>query len=117
MLDLGAPLQKLDFGDTKGFGLAPGVSQDSVAHPSTLGPCPSMCSQVSSFLAPPVLWAGVWFVAFCFLASQWQHSKSKHFLLGSSSAKAAIAFSFFSVPVWVRTSPGPTQGGLGGLYI
>ncbi|NP_001020815.1 synaptogyrin-4 isoform X1 [Rattus norvegicus] len=48
-----------------------------------------------------VLWAGVWFVAFCFLASQWQHSKSKHFLLGSSSAKAAIAFSFFSVPVWI----------------
>uniref|UniRef100_A0ABK0LE17 Synaptogyrin 4 n=1 Tax=Rattus norvegicus TaxID=10116 RepID=A0ABK0LE17_RAT len=51
-----------------------------------------------------VLWAGVWFVAFCFLASQWQHSKSKHFLLGSSSAKAAIAFSFFSVPVWHRPS-------------
>ncbi|XP_028715074.1 synaptogyrin-4 isoform X1 [Peromyscus leucopus] len=48
-----------------------------------------------------VLWAGVWFVAFCFLASQWQHSKSKHFLLGNSSAKAAIAFAFFSVPVWI----------------
>ncbi|XP_029425145.1 synaptogyrin-4 isoform X2 [Nannospalax galili] len=48
-----------------------------------------------------VLWAGVWFVAVCFLASQWQHSKSKHFLLGNSSAKAAIAFAFFSIPVWI----------------
>lgn len=49
-------------------------------------------------------------MAFCFLASQWQHSKSKHFLLGNSSAKAAIAFAFFSVPVWVRTSPGTPLG-------
>ncbi|CAO2632954.1 Syngr4 [Lemmus lemmus] len=48
-----------------------------------------------------VIWAGVWFVAFCFLASQWQHSESKHFLLGNSSAKAAIVFAFFSVPVWI----------------
>nr|XP_040135685.1 synaptogyrin-4 isoform X1 [Ictidomys tridecemlineatus] len=48
-----------------------------------------------------VLWAGIWFVGFCFLANQWQHSQPKEFLLGSSSAKAAIAFSFFSIPVWI----------------
>ncbi|XP_072822826.1 synaptogyrin-4 isoform X3 [Vicugna pacos] len=48
-----------------------------------------------------VLWAGIWFVGFCFLANQWQHSQPRHFLLGSSSAKAAIAFAFFSVLVWV----------------
>ncbi|KAK2490638.1 hypothetical protein MC885_000481, partial [Smutsia gigantea] len=47
------------------------------------------------------LWAGIWFVGFCFLANQWQHSPPKEFLLGSSSAKAAIAFAFFSIFVWV----------------
>ncbi|XP_012667969.1 synaptogyrin-4 [Otolemur garnettii] len=44
-----------------------------------------------------VLWAVIWFVGFCFLANQWQHSPPKQFLLGSSSAKAAIAFTFFSI--------------------
>uniref|UniRef100_A0A8C5K5T5 Synaptogyrin n=1 Tax=Jaculus jaculus TaxID=51337 RepID=A0A8C5K5T5_JACJA len=48
-----------------------------------------------------ILWAGVWFVAFCFLASQWHRSRAKHFLLGSNSAKASITFAFFSVPVWI----------------
>ncbi|XP_058385723.1 synaptogyrin-4 [Diceros bicornis minor] len=48
-----------------------------------------------------VLWTGVWFVGFCFLANQWQHSPPKEFLLGSSSAKAAITFAFFSILVWI----------------
>ncbi|XP_016061489.1 PREDICTED: synaptogyrin-4 [Miniopterus natalensis] len=48
-----------------------------------------------------VLWAGIWFLGFCFLANQWQHSPPKHFLLGNSSAKAAITFAFFSVPIWI----------------
>uniref|UniRef100_A0A8C3WR78 Synaptogyrin n=1 Tax=Catagonus wagneri TaxID=51154 RepID=A0A8C3WR78_9CETA len=48
-----------------------------------------------------ILWAGIWFVGFCFLANQWQHSPPRHFLLGNSSAKAAITFSFFSVLVWM----------------
>nr|XP_045366594.1 synaptogyrin-4 [Camelus bactrianus] len=48
-----------------------------------------------------ILWAGIWFVGFCFLANQWQHSQPRQFLLGSSSAKAAITFTFFSVLVWV----------------
>ncbi|KAL6053719.1 hypothetical protein STEG23_018952 [Scotinomys teguina] len=62
--------------------------------------CSKTAFQLLDFVLA-VLWAAVWFVAFCFLASQWQHSKSKHFLLGNSSAKAAIAFAFFSVPVWI----------------
>ncbi|XP_007956299.1 synaptogyrin-4 [Orycteropus afer afer] len=48
-----------------------------------------------------VIWACVWFLGFCFLANQWQRSQPREFLLGSGSAKAAIAFSFFSVLVWV----------------
>ncbi|XP_074075926.1 synaptogyrin-4 [Macrotis lagotis] len=48
-----------------------------------------------------VIWVGVWFVGFCFLANQWQRSPPHHYLLGSNSAKAAIAFSFFSIPVWM----------------
>ncbi|KAM7057684.1 synaptogyrin-4 isoform 2-T4 [Molossus nigricans] len=48
-----------------------------------------------------VLWAGAWFLGFCFLTNQWKLSPPKQFLLGSSSAKAAITFSFFSIPLWV----------------
>ncbi|XP_007506849.1 synaptogyrin-4 isoform X1 [Monodelphis domestica] len=48
-----------------------------------------------------VIWVGVWFVGFCFLANQWQHSPPRHYLLGSNSAKTAIAFSFFSIPTWM----------------
>ncbi|KAM9632776.1 synaptogyrin-4 [Trichechus inunguis] len=48
-----------------------------------------------------VIWACVWFVGFCFLANQWQHAQPREFLLGSSSAKAAITFTFFSVLVWI----------------
>ncbi|XP_004451192.1 synaptogyrin-4 [Dasypus novemcinctus] len=47
-----------------------------------------------------VIWAGVWFVGFCYLANQWQHS-AREFLLGSSSAKAAVTFAFFSILVWM----------------
>nr|XP_012301942.1 synaptogyrin-4 [Aotus nancymaae] len=48
-----------------------------------------------------VLWVIVWFMGFCFLTNQWQHSPPKEFLLGSSSAQAAIAFTFFSIPAWI----------------
>ncbi|XP_023505794.1 synaptogyrin-4 isoform X1 [Equus caballus] len=48
-----------------------------------------------------VLWTAVWFVGFCFLANQWQHSPPKHFLLGSSSAKVAVTFAFFSILIWI----------------
>ncbi|ELW47175.1 Synaptogyrin-4 [Tupaia chinensis] len=48
-----------------------------------------------------ILWVGISFVGFCFLANQWQHSPPKQFLLGNSSAKAAITFTFFSILAWI----------------
>ncbi|XP_029781048.1 synaptogyrin-4 [Suricata suricatta] len=48
-----------------------------------------------------VLWTGIWFLVFCFLANQWEHSRTEEFLLGSSSAKAALTFTFFSILVWM----------------
>nr|XP_025039754.1 synaptogyrin-4 isoform X3 [Pelodiscus sinensis]XP_025039755.1 synaptogyrin-4 isoform X3 [Pelodiscus sinensis] len=47
-----------------------------------------------------IIWSCIWFVGFCFLANQWNRS-THHYLLGSSSARASIAFAFFSVPCWV----------------
>lgn len=49
-------------------------------------------------------------MGFCFLANQWQHSSPKGFLLGRSSAKAAITFAFFSILIWVRMHPPGGQG-------
>uniref|UniRef100_A0A674JTZ3 MARVEL domain-containing protein n=1 Tax=Terrapene triunguis TaxID=2587831 RepID=A0A674JTZ3_9SAUR len=50
-----------------------------------------------------IIWSCIWFVGFCFLANQWNRS-AHHYLLGSSSARASIAFAFFSIPCWVRNS-------------
>ncbi|XP_065268501.1 LOW QUALITY PROTEIN: synaptogyrin-3 [Emys orbicularis] len=48
------------------------------------------------------LWSFLWFVAFCFLANQWQHTPvSKGVSQGADAARAAIAFSFFSILSWV----------------
>ncbi|XP_051487699.1 synaptogyrin-3 [Apus apus] len=44
----------------------------------------------------------LWFVAFCFLANQWQRTTmSKAVSQGADAARAAITFSFFSIIVWV----------------
>ncbi|KGL77667.1 Synaptogyrin-3, partial [Tinamus guttatus] len=44
----------------------------------------------------------LWFVAFCFLANQWQRTTmSKGVSQGADAARAAIAFSFFSIIAWV----------------
>ncbi|XP_019368278.1 PREDICTED: synaptogyrin-3 [Gavialis gangeticus] len=44
----------------------------------------------------------LWFVAFCFLANQWQRTpSSKGVWQGADAARAAIAFSFFSILTWV----------------
>ncbi|XP_070612242.1 synaptogyrin-1 isoform X2 [Erythrolamprus reginae] len=47
-------------------------------------------------------WAFLWFVGFCFLADQWRVSKKEDIPLneGSDAARAAIAFSFFSIFTW-----------------
>lgn len=56
---------------------------------------------------PPAFWAFLWFVGFCYLANQWQVSKPKDNPLneGTDAARAAIAFSFFSIFTWVSTQP------------
>ncbi|KAM9372737.1 synaptogyrin-3 [Phaethornis superciliosus] len=44
----------------------------------------------------------LWFVAFCFLANQWQRTTmSKGVSQGADAARAAITFSFFSIIIWV----------------
>ncbi|NWS75214.1 SNG3 protein, partial [Crotophaga sulcirostris] len=46
--------------------------------------------------------AFLWFVAFCFLANQWQQTTmSRAVSQGADAARAAITFSFFSIIVWV----------------
>lgn len=49
----------------------------------------------------PALWTFLWFVGFCFLTNQWVATKPNDVLVGADSARAAIAFSFFSIFSWV----------------
>ncbi|XP_072224835.1 synaptogyrin-1a isoform X1 [Leuresthes tenuis] len=48
------------------------------------------------------LWSLIWFIGFCFLANQWQFSKSEDNPLneGADAARATIVFSFFSIFTW-----------------
>ncbi|XP_075436123.1 synaptogyrin-2 [Ascaphus truei] len=46
------------------------------------------------------LWSFLWFVGFCFLANQWA-STTGNIDIGASNARAAIAFTFFSILSWV----------------
>ncbi|XP_041942034.1 synaptogyrin-2a [Alosa sapidissima] len=44
-------------------------------------------------------WTFLWFVCFCLLANQWSHTiETDHF--PADAARAAIAFSFFSIACW-----------------
>uniref|UniRef100_A0A2K6F848 Synaptogyrin n=1 Tax=Propithecus coquereli TaxID=379532 RepID=A0A2K6F848_PROCO len=54
------------------------------------------------------LWTFLWFVGFCFLANQWIATKKEDVLVGADSARAAIAFSFFSIFSWVG-GPGASR--------
>ncbi|KAG8446435.1 hypothetical protein GDO86_014042 [Hymenochirus boettgeri] len=47
------------------------------------------------------LWSFLWFVGFCFLTNQWSITDTSEFLTGQDSARAAIAFSFFSILTWI----------------
>lgn len=70
---------------------------------------PSLCVSLTSGLTldTPAFWAFFWFVGFCFLANQWQVSKVQDNPLneGTDAARAAIAFSFFSIFTWVSMAP------------
>lgn len=48
-------------------------------------------------------WTFLWFVGFCFLANQWSRTSPKELPLeqATDAARAAIAFSFFSILTWV----------------
>uniref|UniRef100_A0A8C2XHL4 Synaptogyrin 3a n=1 Tax=Cyclopterus lumpus TaxID=8103 RepID=A0A8C2XHL4_CYCLU len=52
-------------------------------------------------------WTFLYFVGFCFLANQWSRTTAADLPLnqGADAARAAIAFSFFSIITWVRTTP------------
>ncbi|XP_036153722.1 synaptogyrin-1 isoform X1 [Myotis myotis] len=74
---------------------------------------------VLSDIGVSAFWAFLWFVGFCYLANQWQVSKPKDNPLneGTDAARAAIAFSFFSIFTWMpgshRSHPkGPLSPGL-----
>ncbi|XP_030770743.1 synaptogyrin-1 isoform X3 [Rhinopithecus roxellana] len=62
---------------------------------------------VLSDIGVSAFWAFLWFVGFCFLANQWQVSKPKDNPLneGTDAARAAIAFSFFSIFTWDYMDP------------
>jgi hypothetical protein len=53
----------------------------------------------------------MWFIGFCFMTDQWRQEPSKDIAgwNGRNSVQAAIAFSFFSILVWVRTNIGSNQ--------
>lgn len=60
----------------------------------------TLCSCLPSIAG---FWTFMWFVGFCFLANQWQRTSPKELPLnqGADAARAAIAFSFFSIITWV----------------
>ena len=47
------------------------------------------------------LWTLLWFVGFCFLANQWKKTGILMLQSQTNHARAAIAFSFFSIFTWV----------------
>ncbi|XP_001512157.2 synaptogyrin-2 [Ornithorhynchus anatinus] len=55
---------------------------------------------VMADLAFSALWTVLWFINFCFLTNQWAATDPKKVLVGADSARAAIAFSFFSIFSW-----------------
>ncbi|XP_069840149.1 synaptogyrin-3 isoform X2 [Dendropsophus ebraccatus] len=51
------------------------------------------------------LWSFLWFVCFCFLANQWQRTANHPQVdQAADAARAAIAFSFFSIISWAYLS-------------
>ncbi len=46
----------------------------------------------------------LWFIGFCYMADQWrqQNPKDQPGWNGRNSVQAAIAFTFFSILVWVK---------------
>lgn len=57
--------------------------------------------------SPAGLWSFLWFVGFCFLTNQWQRTApGPGTKQAGDAARAAIAFSFFSIFSWVSAAQG-----------
>ncbi|NWR77524.1 SNG3 protein, partial [Centropus unirufus] len=83
-------------GQCPGHGAVPGA----LGSARCFGQCPVFWAVLALFL--PGFLAFLWFVAFCFLANQWQRTTmSRGALQGADAARAAITFSFFSIIIWV----------------
>lgn len=53
-------------------------------------------------LAFSALWCFLWFIGFCYLVDMWRRtSKDDYVPMQINNCQAAIAFSFFSIIVWV----------------
>ena len=53
-------------------------------------------------LAFSALWCFLWFIGFCYLADMWRRThKDAYVPMQINNCQAAIAFSFFSIIVWV----------------
>ena len=53
-------------------------------------------------LAFSALWCFLWFIGFCYLADMWRRTEKDSFhRMHINNCQAAIAFSFFSIIVWV----------------
>lgn len=78
-----------------------------VPLPSGVGPSPSI-KRLDLLACPPVgLWSFLWFVGFCFLTNQWQRTApGPGTTQAGDAARAAIAFSFFSILSWVSAALG-----------
>ncbi|XP_063149392.1 synaptogyrin-2 [Candoia aspera] len=55
---------------------------------------------VMADLAFSGLWTFLWFIGFCVLTNQWASTKPEDVKIGADSARASIAFSFFSIFSW-----------------
>ncbi|KAM6472914.1 synaptogyrin-2 [Liasis olivaceus] len=51
-------------------------------------------------LAFSAVWTFLWFIGFCVLTNQWASTKPEDVQIGADSARASIAFSFFSIFSW-----------------
>ncbi|XP_070596212.1 synaptogyrin-2 [Erythrolamprus reginae] len=55
---------------------------------------------VMADLAFSALWTFLWFIGFCVLTNQWSSTNPDDVRIGADSARASIAFSFFSIFSW-----------------
>ncbi|XP_070793764.1 synaptogyrin-2 [Pituophis catenifer annectens] len=55
---------------------------------------------VMADLAFSAVWTFLWFIGFCVLTNQWSSTHISDVRIGADSARASIAFSFFSIFSW-----------------